>query len=325
METVVPNRDGWFKEVEGFPRPDWQAIGDWIAANVAKDQWFEAWHQASLIWVGRLKSRLQGVFEISQSKNFVLLAPTHADRHKKILQFLESTRRGVLTALEGIASDEGYGKHVVLVFQTLDEYYAYVAYFYPDCRDIGVSSGMFLHDGYMHFVTSSDDLMGLGPILAHELTHDCLAHLPLPPWLNEGLALSLENAVVGSAPFSLDRELVEQHREFWTAETIQEFWSGKSFHRGDDGAMLSYSLSQVLMLRIHGVVPVGSGQFCSFVLDSRYEDAGSAAAQKHLGLNLTALIEGFLGPGDWTLKPHQWKQAGPVEDKEKEADKGANT
>lgn len=31
--------------------------------------------------------------------------------------------------------------------------------------------------------------------IAHELTHDCLAHLALPLWLNEGVAVVVQKAI----------------------------------------------------------------------------------------------------------------------------------
>ncbi|MBI5684758.1 MAG: hypothetical protein HZC54_06730 [Verrucomicrobia bacterium] len=312
MEVILPNRDEWFSESGGFPRPDWQAVSDWISANIPESNWFDAWHQASLMWIGRLKDRLKDEYVISESKNFVLLAPKNTEQEKKVTAFLESTLRRVLASLAGMAADEGYGKHVVLVFRTLAEYYAYVAHFYPDCREINMSSGMFLPYGYMHFVTTSDGQQQLAPVLVHELTHNCLAHLPLPTWLNEGLAMTLENAIAGTAQFELDRESAGKHRAFWNDETIQEFWSGESFHRTDDGSQLSYHLSQVLMHRICFSESQTSSQFRTFVQHSDYKDAGNAAARQHLNLDLTTIIEDFLGPGHWTPRPELWKTTPPT-------------
>ncbi|MFZ2640883.1 MAG: hypothetical protein WA117_07825 [Verrucomicrobiia bacterium] len=311
MEVILPNRDEWFAENEGFPRPDWRSISDWIDSNIPQSDWFEAWHQASLQWLGRLKGRLKGEYEISESRNFVLLAPENVEQDKKVTAFLESTLRQVLVALADMAADEGYGKHAVLVFGTLDEYYAYIAHFYPDCREINMSSGVFLHDDYMHFVTTVDGQSQLAPVLVHELTHNCLAHLPLPAWLNEGLAMTLENAIAGSARFELDRESVEKHQAFWDEETIQEFWSGQSFHRTDDGSELSYHLSQVLMHRIHFAVSLTSDRFRAFVQHSDYKDAGDAAARQYLNLDLATIVEDFLGPGHWTPRPESWKDTPP--------------
>jgi hypothetical protein len=37
------------------------------------------------------------------------------------------------------------------------------------------------------------------------------------------------------------------HLQFWGESEIQQFWSGESFHRPDDGQMLSYDLARILV------------------------------------------------------------------------------
>jgi hypothetical protein len=47
------------------------------------------------------------------------------------------------------------------------------------------------------FVAVSDPLEKVQHLTCHELTHACTAHLRLPPWLNEGLAMRTVDHMVG--------------------------------------------------------------------------------------------------------------------------------
>ena len=65
--------------------------------------------------------------------------------------------------------------------------------------------------------------------LAHELAHNSVVHLPLPAWLNEGLAILVERAAGYVQRPILDHELRERHLSFWNPGNIQKFWAGDSF------------------------------------------------------------------------------------------------
>ena len=143
--------------------------------------------------------------------------------------------------------------------------------------------------------------------LVHELAHNLVAHLPLPLWLNEALAMAFEADIAGGTHEPVTRELAARHREYWTAETIQEFWIGHSFS-DVEGQELAYSLSRVLLHLIYTEVRPPEGHFRRFVLTADWADAGAAAAQEHLEIPLENLIAAFLGPGDWMPLPESWEQ-----------------
>ena len=300
------NADNWFHDEAGFPRPDWQKVRDWINENVRPEDMNETWHEISCLWLDRIRVRLGAPYDLCQSANFVLLSALETQKRDETLRFLEKTLTEVQRVLRGIASDEGFGKHVAIMFRTEDEYYQYISYFYPDEGEYACSSGVFLHDGYMHFALLSDDLPRARPVLVHELIHNCLAQLPLPTWLNEGVTSSWEHELQGSRPFSMDHEIAERHYAFWNEETIQEFWSGKSIKRVDDGNELSYNLSELLVYRITQDIAPPPDKFREFVRQADYRDAGRAAAKKYLGIELSELVEDFLGTGQWDPQPDKW-------------------
>ena len=139
-------------------------------------------------------------------------------------------------------------REVLIVFSDQDAYYRYVSHAYPDDGEFAFSSGMFLHAGCPHFVTVHDDeTHAVERVIAHEMTHASVAHLSIPLWLNEGLAVNMEDRLMGRLPkLFTPAELRHKHLAFWSRDTIQEFWSGRSFGRPDDGNMLSYDLAQIL-------------------------------------------------------------------------------
>jgi hypothetical protein len=89
---------------------------------------------------------------------------------------------------------------------------------------------------------------------------------------------------------------------------IQEFWSGKSFLRNDDGNMLSYDLARIMVAQLSK----DWTSFRSFVLASNLADAGAAAASEYLGIDLgtvaCALLENESNPA-WAPNPAAWQEA----------------
>lgn len=151
-----------------------------------------------------------------------------------------------------------------------------------------------LHGGCVHFVSVKNEQHALEPVVAHETTHAMLAHLPIPLWLNEGLAVNTERRL--SPPLVSPQQSAEQmhrrHCAFWGAEEIQQFWSGQSFGRSDEGNELSYDLARILVEQFAADWP----RFVQFVNAAQRDDRGEAAAVACLGLSLgeaaAALLEG---------------------------------
>ena len=289
----------WFPEADGFPRPAWPAIRAWIKQNVAADQVEAAWQAIVLDWLDRLRERLGPTYAVAESEHFQLLADLDSKGSRHLLEFLEKSRARMLRELGDLSPGLTYGKHVVLRFGEQDDYYCYVSYFDPDGEYAG-SSGRFLrgpgysHIAYPHQVQTGAD----SHILVHELTHNLLARLPLPLWLNEALAMAFEADITGYGLPLVTRELAAEHAAYWNARTIQEFWSGRSF-ASVEGQTLSYSLARIFLNLIATDLRPTPGQFRGFLLQANRADGGRSAAQATLDLDLADLVATFLGPGDW--------------------------
>ncbi len=113
------------------------------------------------------------------------------------------------------------------------------------------------------------------PTIVHELTHSLLSHLPLPAWLNEGLAVNTEYTIfpqlaAPSAQLYSPHEVAAQHSAYWNADSIQAFWSGKSFLQTDEGNRLSYDLAR----KITALAARDEPAFRAFVAEAMMQDGG---------------------------------------------------
>lgn len=154
-----------------------------------------------------------------------------------------------------------------------DDYYQYCAPLLREGSNPG-SGGVMIKCGYAHIALPFHHGQVRSP-LVHELAHNCVAHLPLPLWRNEGVAQRLQRFVVPARQGILNAEQAAEHRSFWTEPKIQGFWAGTSFHDPDgDGRSLSYSLAEVL---VHLLLERQHG-FLEFLGRAHYNDAGQTAA-----------------------------------------------
>ena len=296
--STTPDFHAWFPEVDGFPRPDWNIIREWIRLNVVPEKVDDAWRESARVWLERTCRCLGNSYRLAESENFQLLSGLDAKRADDLLQFLEQSRARILRVLGDLSLPGHHDKHVVMRFTTEGEYYRYISYFDPEGEYAG-SSGRFLSGGYPHIACLSHETPGIDRVtLVHELTHNLLHGFSLPRWLNEGLAMEFERDVSGHRWPPVTRELAARHAEYWNAQTIQEFWEGAFFSK-PEGQELAYGLSRVLMDLIATDLRPSPSRFRDFLLHADRRDAGAAAASEYLEVELDELVSTFLGPGEW--------------------------
>ena len=286
--------DGAVIQEKEFPRPQWKVIREWIKAQVADEDQAIAWREAAADWLLKLKAHLAAKYFVAESTNFLLLTSRSPDAGKSILRTSELAVQSLTNWLGAVAEKRGHGKHVVLDFDSIENYYDYVSYFYKE-GSVRASGGVFIRRGYQHIALPPS--RGVQNTLIHELTHNRLSHLPLPAWLNEGIAVTMERKLSGNKHGLLDRELHRKHQNHWSTATIKDFWSGDSFDDEDGEVVgLSYSLGEILVDLLVQEFP----NFMEFVARADYKDAGQAAAAEVFGIDLNDIASAYLGPGDWT-------------------------
>jgi hypothetical protein len=247
-----------------------------------------------LQWVIRLRDDLGGDYRVSQSTNMILLSALDSDDTHHTINFAERALTAIREQLKHVAWTGSYGKHVLLLFMDDDDYYQYYAHYWRD----GIhpaSGGVMIAKGYAHMAMPYHGKFVMRESLAHELSHNCLAHLRLPLWLNEGVAVRLQKFVASQPRPILDRELAALHRSHWTETNIQAFWAGTSFQEVSDVRKLSYSLSEIL---VH-LLCNEHNTFLEFICHATYVDGGQTAALDYMGVSLGDVVSEFLGQGNW--------------------------
>lgn len=273
-------------------RPNWLKISESMPASLTEDEKHLFWEEQCGRWILDLKEILVGEYRIFSTQNFLILSDEN-DRYLKLFSdFIESKLKHILNMLPGIASNDGYGKNVVLIFRDVDQYYEYIDLYYPEEGEFAPNAGIYINEGYGHFAFPVQDLYIAEPIAVHELTHACLTHLPLPLWLDEGIAVAVEDSLCSGVnqTYTSPRNII-RHKAFWDEAALKRFWSGESFHELGDGQSLSYALAYILIRNLSQEYD----RFRAFVVDADHNDAGQASLKKHFGISLNELVEIFIG------------------------------
>jgi len=236
--------------------------------------------------------------QLRESSHFILVLPTASHHGDICLQHLEIYRERIAAALRDFVSAEWIGKSVVLISPDTEQFARYLADYYPD-GEFMMPGGVCLSTGYTHFVLPDANLHQHLPVLAHELCHVFLREQTWPLWLEEAVVQTVEHTVTRLSTYVLDRELVRRHRVFWTPTLIQEFWTGESFHRRDEGSELSYHLSLFLLNAVAGN---GREAMRLLLTQAKRDDAAFAAFTAATATSPAEVLTNFLGPGNWSWR-----------------------
>lgn len=304
-----------FEFAESFHRVDWEIVRKWIETHVHAENREQAWAEVALLWVSQLREDVGRNYFVLQSRQTVLLSDLPLAMAQWLLDYAGNVEQTIKRHLGSIAWHGAIGKDVILIFSDQDDYYHYIAHHYPE-GEHPTSGGICIHSGYTHVALPWNNEFDAANGIVHELTHDCLAHLSLPIWLNEGVAVTLQkliappqpgfaqgtgDAIYGAQinwqPPMMWDELAERHFAFWTEENIQSFWAGTSYEEPGDANELSYSLAEVFVKLLS---ERGSGEkFQAFLQAAQSDDAGQTAALDILGADLGEIAGTFLGEGNW--------------------------
>ena len=305
--TISDVIDKYIQVEDNFPRVDWQGITDVLEEETQNSDLniSEFWSMLVKAWLVQMSEYLDDAHGIYESEHFYILSSA-SDNHLNIfVKYLESVQSRIHRALPGIVQYNERGKFVVLLLDNIELYYSYISHYYPQNGEFSMSSGVFLSGGYGHFVVPHNELDHVEAVAAHELTHAMLAHLPIPLWLNEGLAVNMESSITGYSSYQLNSQKHNKHLGHWNEQTIQDFWSGESFQRAGDAVELSYHLAQLIVQSLAENYEV----LQRFVNQADFIDGGESAAIEVFGGSLGAIIEQIYGDGEWSPKPYLWSEA----------------
>ncbi|MEM9294533.1 MAG: hypothetical protein AAGA57_01920 [Planctomycetota bacterium] len=192
---------------------------------------------------------------------------------------------------------------VVVAFADRDHYYRYVSAFTGDGEQ-GASAGMMIGGVYPHIA-----LWGRGETwqayatVAHEMLHLAMFGVPLPRWLEEGLAQLFESDMEAHyyehGASRLDD--IRGCQAYWRERGLEAFWAGYAFYESGDGQKYSYLLGELLVRGL--IARYGRRKwfrrkeptaFERFVWACDEDDDGARAAREELGQTLEEIAAGFL-------------------------------
>lgn len=282
-------------ENANWPIPDWRQIEKYEPEHAKNEFWTDVGSE----WMTLLAEFMGSPYQITESPNFWLISSLSSKSSIEQIKWLEGIMRRIQKFLGLLSNDELLGKCPVLMFNSDEDYYHYIANYYEDGEWSG-SGGVYLNHGYGHFAIPSSANLNLSGALAHELTHSLIGNPLIPVWLNEGLTQLCEEAIVGH--LSIDEETVREHiNSHWNEESIQAFWDGSGFQTPDESQALCYHLSQLLVYHLIK----DRKRFDTFAQCANNTDAGASALEKVYGLTLHELLEPILGEGNWSFRNKQ--------------------
>lgn len=286
---------------DGFPRVEWQKVREAATQYLEHPGIDQIWTELAAQWLGILRTHLGGNYEIYEGKRILLLSARSMRESKALLEIADGAFERLEKMLYQKPRTHQCGKSVVLLPEKTSVYYDYISYFYSESdRTYGASSGMHTSQGYGHIVINGNSKSVL-QTLVHELAHAMVAERPLPRWLNEGLAQFVEDMVPGYRAPLIDARQARLHRRYWSWFKMDHFWNGQGF-KGASSQRVSYQLAEILF---RNLVTDRSrrGQLAQFLATAHRDDAGASACRQSFGCPLSKLIEEFLGPGSWEMKP----------------------
>ncbi|WP_067271312.1 hypothetical protein [Mitsuaria sp. 7] len=287
------------QQANGLPILDWQALAEWAptagdgADAVATGASADAIERGRHAWLLHLREQLGAHMGLFVTDEAFVLSSLDRKLERSTADYVATARARIQRLMGDVVQFPTGHRSILLVLDDEDDYYRYVSIYQPD-GEFSTSSGMFIDAGCPHFVVVRGHLQHVEPVIAHELTHAALAHLQLPRWLDEGVAVNTERRVAGpQGSLYTPHELHAMHVRHWDAARIQGFWSGESFLKsGDDSSLLSYELARIIVEQM-------SREWDGFLAFLRAaggsEDAGAAAAKSVFGIDLgsyaAALVE----------------------------------
>jgi hypothetical protein len=301
---------------DGLPVIAAPALAQWAAgegtAPVSEAQRVQALVAGRRAWLQHLAQALGPQMGLRETADALVLSSLNPREEGQMADYVRTARHRVAKLLGDLADFPAGEPTIVLVLDDEATYYRYVSIYFPD-GEFAASGGMFIDAGCPHFVVVRGHLGDVEPVIAHELTHAALAHLRLPRWLDEGIAVNSERRVAGVRPqLYTPLELHAMHRAHWTADKVQALWSGEGFLRADD-SLLSYDLARILVEQLAGTWDAFAG-FLRAAAGA--QDGGAEAARAALGLDLGACAAALVeAPDDagWSPDPLRWPGRGGLQ------------
>ena len=279
---------------DGLPHLQWDRLGEDLSRTLEGQSLDDACWGGLLEWLNQLATALGTPHHWAPSRSGeILLLSALPERQQDFVYRAAQRAIDFLRKQLGALEDEPFG--IVLVApRTREQYARYVRHYNQDPAHVA-SGGLFIGWPLPHIALSGDqELWAIESCTAHELSHCFVSHLGLPVWLDEGLASTVQRAVMKhGAPF--DAERIQGIRSYFADVGPDAFWQGRAF---DDleGRAHAYGAAELIVGRI---LANHSKDFADFARDTPLDGIGVRAARRNLDVDLAELASGLLdGPVD---------------------------
>ena len=216
-------RDEWRVSGKQFTQLDWEMVAGWVTTTIRDEaEQDSVWLSIARSWLAELSAEMGNGYRLNESEHFILVSVAADEKAIELLQFLERSFVSIRSALPCLVQDDPVGKCPVIVFAEPGGFYDYLED-YCDSEELEIAAvgGVYLNRGWGHFALPSTDLRGYEDVFAHELCHALVSNLRLPLWLDEAIAVTVEDSITHRQPYVLDREIVQQHQSYWTEARMQ--------------------------------------------------------------------------------------------------------
>lgn len=288
---------GAVEVIDKVPRIQWAKVREAVKPHAEHPALARIWTEIAAQWLGILRDHFSAGYNLYEGEHMLLLSADDPGPSRRLLSTGDHAYRRLDKLLNRSEEERGHGKHVVLLLKTNEQYYDYISHYYAEREQpYGVSAGVFLRKGYRHTAINAV-CRSSHRTLVHELAHNMVALRPVPLWLNEGLAQTMEDMVPGYRAPIINARQVRLHRRYWGWFGLKHFWDGTAFSN-IGSRRLSYQLAEILFRNLLAHRQ-RSRRMTEFLAAAHFKDAGLAACQACLGCDLNTLVAEFLGPGPW--------------------------
>lgn len=247
-----------------------------------------------LDWGQRVQHDLGADFRRIIGTSVQLITARPSELAENVLIQAERTRGILLRDFSGVASpDHTPVPHLIVELPDAETFYRYVDPYCPDGESEPAGGVLLRWPTFPHIALNYCG-WAWSSTLTHEFMHLLCEHLlDAPYWLHEALAMAAESKLHGTSYF-LEATDLEEHVDYWNAETIQYFWAGVNW------GPLSYALAHMLFYRLSSDLPRKQRleKMREFITNASFEDGGIKAALD-IDIELTGILTSFLGPGHW--------------------------
>lgn len=283
--------------VHGMPHVDWGMAAAWCVSHESKHASRDQLRlSVAAFWLDELRDAMADDAQRWNRGPVLGVAPMERGTSRRLADTAEKALGIIDQACSKFRAQHDIPPIAVIALGTRDEYYSFIAHFFPSSKPSATSGGLYIRsdgDSFPMLVInplSKDHSIELTAV--HELTHHVLADCRLPLFIEEGLTQMMEERATGIPNFTLDHQRVGRHREVWTPAMIDEYVAGSTFlSPTDDVQELSYHLSQWI---VRSLLDADAKKFFAFAKACQ-ETPVEFAMQEHLGVRPEELVARVIG------------------------------